>query len=116
MNGFGVVIAGFEVGLDRGDELGTDLKTPRRMARRMAWSVMLRKPPLDQVEPGAGGRGEVQVEARVAVQPGDDVRVLVGGPGEIGDSNPGLFTLSGGPSSGLGGTALNGANRIAELR
>jgi hypothetical protein len=58
----------------------------------------------------------VQVEARVAVQPGDDVRVLVGGPGEIGDSNPGLFTLSGGPSSGLGGTALNGANRIAELR
>ena len=35
----------------------------------------LAEPQLDQVEPGAGGRGEVQVDAAVAGQPGADVGV-----------------------------------------
>src|SRR5829696_5636888 len=34
---------------------------------------------LDRVEPGAGGRGEVEGEARMAGEPGDHLRVLVGG-------------------------------------
>ena len=34
---------------------------------------------LDGVEPGGAGRGEVEGDARVAGQPGDHLRVLVGG-------------------------------------
>src|SRR5688572_23867139 len=34
---------------------------------------------LDRVEPGAGGRGEVEGEARMAAEPGDHLRMLVGG-------------------------------------
>ena len=34
---------------------------------------------LDRVEPGAGGRREVEGEARMAVEPGAHLRVLVGG-------------------------------------
>src|SRR5260370_8000655 len=34
---------------------------------------------LDGIEPGAGGRGEVEDEARMACQPGLDLRMLVGG-------------------------------------
>ena len=34
---------------------------------------------LDGIEPGAGGRGEVEGEARVPGEPGLDLGVLVGG-------------------------------------
>ncbi len=34
---------------------------------------------LDGIEPGAGGRGEVEDEARMARQPGLNLRMLVGG-------------------------------------
>ena len=37
----------------------------------------LTEPALDEVEPGARGRGEVEVEAGVLGQPGIDVGVLV---------------------------------------
>ena len=33
----------------------------------------------DEIEPGGGGRGEVQVHTPMADEPGLDVRVLVGG-------------------------------------
>jgi hypothetical protein len=39
----------------------------------------LAKEPLDEIQPRAGGRREVQVKARVLGQPLRDVRVLVGG-------------------------------------
>ena len=38
----------------------------------------LAEPELDQVEPAARGRGEVQVDSAVAGQPGPDVGVLLG--------------------------------------
>ena len=34
---------------------------------------------LDRVQPGAGGRGEVEGETRVAIEPGDHLGLLVGG-------------------------------------
>ncbi len=39
----------------------------------------LGEPPLDQVEPGRAGRGEVQMEPGMSDQPGLDLRSLVGG-------------------------------------
>src|SRR5829696_6108380 len=52
----------------------TDRKTPR--FRRRLVSVAKK---VHGVEPGAGGRGEVEGEARIAAEPGDHLRVLVGG-------------------------------------
>src|SRR5215203_6272171 len=52
----------------------TDRKTPR--FRRRLVSVAKK---VHGVEPGAGGRGEVEGEARMAGEPGDHLRVLVGG-------------------------------------
>src|SRR6476659_10803471 len=52
---------------------GTEWKTPRRFVGQYP------KPAFDQVEPRRRGRGEVEVEPGVFVQPLADVFVLVGG-------------------------------------
>ena len=51
------------------------VKVPRRSRRR----VKGREEALDSVEPGRGGRGEVEDPARVTRQPGAHLRVFVSG-------------------------------------
>ena len=63
-----------EVVLDRGDQVGDAVEDAA--ADRLVGE--LAEPALDEVEPRARGRGEVQVEARVLGKPGVDVGVLVG--------------------------------------
>ena len=53
----------------------TERKTPR-FRRRL---VRVAKKVSTAFEPGAGGRGEVEGEAGVAGEPGDHLRLLVGG-------------------------------------
>ena len=64
-----------QVVLDRGDEGGDALEgdPPDAIAGDLA------EPALDEVEPAAVGRGEVQDEPRVAFEPAFDRRGLVGG-------------------------------------
>ena len=71
--GFGVVVVGVDVFLDRGDELGhrAEHAAPQRFVGQFP------EPAFDQVEPRRRGRGEVEVEPRVFVQPRPDVFVLL---------------------------------------
>ena len=63
---FGVVVVRGEVVLDLGDEVGYGVE--HAAAQRLVGQFP--KPALDQVEPRRGGRGEVQVESGVLVEPG----------------------------------------------
>jgi hypothetical protein len=49
------------------------------LPRRSACRVMIEKKGLDQVQPGSRGRGEVQLDPGMALQPGPHHRMLVGG-------------------------------------
>jgi hypothetical protein len=63
-----------EEGVDRVDQFGDAAEdaAPDRFVGELA------EPALDEVEPGARGGDEVQVEARVLGEPGVDVFVFVG--------------------------------------
>ena len=63
---------GCDVVLDRGDEVGDGVED----AAADRFVGQLPEPALDQVEPGRGGRGEVQVEPGMLGQPGLDVGCL----------------------------------------
>ena len=64
----------FEVSTDRSFQFAGAAVSP---AAQLLFGEQ-REPALDQVEPGAAGRGEVQMEARMAQQPALDGRGLVG--------------------------------------
>ncbi len=59
----GVVVVGLKVCLDRGNELG--YRAEHAAAYRLVGQVV--EPTLDQVEPGARRRREVQVEAGICL-------------------------------------------------
>ena len=63
-----------EVVIDGADQRGDIVEA----AAANAFVGKLAEPALDEIQPGARGRDEVQVEARMAPQPGPDPRVLVG--------------------------------------
>jgi uncharacterized integral membrane protein len=69
----GLLVPGVDPGLDRAGRLGDRpvAATPQPLAGQLG------EPPLDQVQPRAVGRGEVQLEARVGDQPAPDRRGLV---------------------------------------
>jgi hypothetical protein len=69
------VVPGVDEPLDGGDEVGHGRKAAA--AQRLAGED--REERLDQVQPRARGRGDVQGDPRVAGQPGAHRRVLVGG-------------------------------------
>ncbi len=60
--------------VDRGDQVGDAVED----AAADRFVGQLAEPALDEVEPGARGRGEVEVEAGVFGEPGVDVGVFVG--------------------------------------
>lgn len=66
---------GGEVGIDCCDEVGHGAESPAAQGL----VGQLPEPAFDEVQSGAGGRGEVQVEPGVLGRPGLDVGVLVGG-------------------------------------
>jgi len=55
------------------------LPTERKMPRRMRCRVILGEEVLHRIEPGCRGRGEVKGPPRMARQPGQHFRMLVGG-------------------------------------
>src|SRR5712691_3115551 len=71
---FGVLVVGGEELVDRVDEFGDAVEGAA--ADRFVGEFA--KPAFDEVEPGARGRGEVEVEARMLGEPGLDVVVFVG--------------------------------------
>ncbi len=71
--GLGVGVVGGQVGLDCGDQVGDGLED----AAADCFVVEFAEPAFDHVQPGARGRGEVQVKARVFGQPRLDGFVLV---------------------------------------
>jgi hypothetical protein len=73
--GLGVCVVVFEVVHDGSVQLGNAFED----AAADEFSGDLGEEALDHVEPGGGGRGEVQVEARVRREPAFDGRGLVGG-------------------------------------
>ena len=70
--GFGVGIVVLQVGFDGGLEVGD---APEDAASDGVLGDQAEEA-LDQVEPGGGGRGEMEVEARMAFQPGFDLGML----------------------------------------
>ncbi len=72
--GLGVGVVGGEERFDRRDEVGDAVEDGAADGLVGEFA----KPVLDEVEPGAPGRGEVQVEARVPGEPSVDVAVRVG--------------------------------------
>ena len=60
--------------VDRGGEFGDAVED----AASDRFVGQLAEPAFDEVEPGARGRDEVEVETRVLLQPGVDVVVFVG--------------------------------------
>ena len=73
--GLGVGVVVFEVVHNGLLQLGDAFEN----AAANAFSGDLGEESLDHIEPGGGGRGEVQVEARVPPEPAFDRRGLVGG-------------------------------------
>ena len=73
--GFGSAIVLVEVAVDGGLKVddGVEDAAPEAPSGESGEEV------LDGVEPGAGGRGEVEHPARMAGQPGLDLGMLVGG-------------------------------------
>ena len=73
-NGFGSSLWAPQVVLDRGDQVGDAVEH----ASADGFVGQVAKPTFHEVQPGRGGRGEVQVEAGVLGEPGFDVVVAVG--------------------------------------
>ena len=73
--GFGSSLWALEVGLDGGDEVGYRVEA----ATAQGFVGELAEPALNQVQPRRRGRGEMQVEPLVAIQPAFNVGMVVRG-------------------------------------
>ena len=73
--GLGIIV-GF---LDEAVDGGLEIDDRPEDAASEASSGELGEEAFDSIEPGGGGRSEVEGPARMPGQPGDDLRMLVGG-------------------------------------
>ena len=108
--GLGIMIGLFDEAVDRSLELD-DRAEDAALETALG---ELGEEALDGIEPGAGGRREVGDEARVALQPRLDLRVLVGGVvveddvHDLADRHGGLDAVQKPDELLMGGAACSG--------